>query len=116
MLMKIINDLIAATRYSIAGLCFAFQEELAFRLEIAASVVILPLALLLGKSNLERAILIFVWMIVLVVELLNSAIENTVNRISEERHPLSQRAKDMGSAAVFVAIINCVLVWSLIVL
>lgn len=76
--------------------------------------MLVPLALWLGKTGLEQALLIAVWMLVLLFELINSAIEAVVDRIGSEQHVLSGRAKDIGSAAVLVAIINAVIVWLLV--
>jgi diacylglycerol kinase (ATP) len=78
--------------------------------------VLVPLALWLGDSGLEHALLIAVWLLVLMCELVNSAIEAVVDRIGPEQHTLSGRAKDIGSAVVLVALINAVLVWSLVLL
>ena len=105
------RKLISGTYHSISGLLFAFREEQAFRLEAILCILLIPLSLWLGHTKIEKALLFFVWMLVPLVELLNSAIENAINRISHERHPLSRRAKDMGSAAVFVASLTCTMVW-----
>lgn len=109
-----IRRLINATRFSWAGLKAAARHEAAFRQELAASLLILPLALWLGRSGFERALLICVWLLVPIVELLNSAVEATVDRVGGERHELSARAKDIGSAAVLVALVNAACVWSLV--
>lgn len=106
--------LIKATGYSIEGLKAAYQHEASFRLEVALLVVLLPAALWLGDNGIERAILIASLLIVLIVELLNSAIEAIVDRVGTERHELAKRAKDIGSAAVFVAIVNVIVVWGLV--
>jgi diacylglycerol kinase (ATP) len=79
-------------------------------------VVLTPLALYFGQSNIERTILVASLILVLVVELLNSAIEAVVDRISDEQHELSGRAKDIGSAAVFISLANVVIVWGMILL
>ncbi len=106
--------LIKATGYSIEGLKAAYRHEASFRLEVAFLVVLLPIALWLGDNGLERAILIASLLIVLIVELLNSAIEAIVDRVGTERHELAKRAKDIGSAAVFVAIVNVIVMWGLV--
>ncbi len=111
-----IRRIIRAAGYSWAGFRSAFIHEAAFRQELALSLVLLPLALWLGDSGIERALLAGSWLMVLVVELLNSALEAVVDRAGTEHHPLSGRAKDMGSAAVLLAIIIAVLVWVLILL
>jgi diacylglycerol kinase (ATP) len=109
-----LRRLINAAGFSWKGLCAAFRFEAAFRQELFASMVIVPLALWLGDTGLERAILLAVWVLVLVTELLNSGIEAVVDRISDERHELAGRAKDLGSAAVLLALINAAVVWALV--
>jgi diacylglycerol kinase (ATP) len=103
---------ITALLYSIAGLVAAWQTSVAFRLECVLSIVLVPVAFWAGESGLERAVLIAPVFLVLIVELLNSAIEATVDRIGPEIHPLSKQAKDMGSAAVFVALLVVVVIWA----
>lgn len=100
-----------AFNYSRDGLAAAYRHEDAFRQEIWLAVVAIPLAVWLGESGLERALMIGSVLLVLVVELLNSAIEATVNRVSLERHLLAKRAKDVGSAAVLIALLNAAVVW-----
>src|SRR5690606_9226452 len=97
--------------YSRDGLAAAYRHEDAFRQEIWLAVVAIPLAVWLGESGLERALMICSVLLVLVVELLNSAIEATVDRVSLERHLLAKRAKDVGSAAVLIALLNAAVVW-----
>ena len=109
-----IRRLIKASGYSMQGLAAAFRHETAFRQELAITVLLLPLALWLGQTGPERALLIAVWMLVLLFELMNSAIEAVVDRIGPEQHELSGRAKDIGSAAVLVALVNAAVVWLLI--
>ncbi len=103
-----------ALLYSIAGLKAAWKNEEAFRLELALTVIIIPAGLWLGTTYTQRAILISIWLIVLVVELINSAIESIVDRIGSAHHTLSGRAKDLGSAAVFAALCISLIVWALI--
>ncbi len=103
-----------AFHYSLDGLSAAYRHEDAFRQEIWLTLVAIPLALWLGESALERAMLIGSILLVLIVELANSAIEATVDRVSLERHQLAKRAKDIGSAAVLIALINAAVVWGLL--
>ena len=98
------------------GLTGAFREEAAFRQELALSVVVIPLGLWLGHTGVERALLVAPMLLVLVVELLNSAIEATVDRIGLERHVLAGLAKDIGSAAVLMSFILLAAVWLLVLL
>ena len=100
--------------WSLAGLGSALRHESAFRLEVALFAVLAPLGIWLGQDGAERAVLIGSLLLVLVVELVNSAVEATVDRISDEHHPLSKRAKDLGSAAVFLCLVNVPVVWVLI--
>ena len=103
-----------ASVYSVQGLKHAWCSEHAFRQELMVSIPALCVAALLPVSILEKLALVFVLAFVLVVELLNSAIEAVVDRISLERHPLSKNAKDLGSAAVFVSVIVAALTWAAI--
>lgn len=105
--------LLAAT-YSWAGLCAAWKNEAAFRQEVLLLGVLVPLGLWLGDDGVERALLIGSLLLVLMVELLNSAIEAVVDRFGTERHELSGRAKDLGSAAVLIALINVAVIWGLV--
>lgn len=104
----------SACAYSMRGLKAAYQNEAAFRQEIVLAIILIPAGLLLGKSALEQALLIGVVLLVLVVELLNSAIEAVVDRVGDGHHELSGRAKDMGSAAVFISLALVVITWVLI--
>jgi len=106
--------MLEATRYSLAGLAAAAREEEAFRLELAAAALLVPAGLLLGASGLERALLVGSVLLVLLVELVNSALEATVDRVSLEEHSLAKRAKDMSSAAVMLALVNAGVVWLLV--
>ena len=99
---------------SMKGLTGAFREEAAFRQELALAVVVIPLGLWLGQNGMERALLIAPMFLVLVVELINSAIEATVDRIGLERHKLSGLAKDIGSAAVLMSLLLLAVVWLLV--
>ena len=102
--------------YSLDGFRAAFKHEDAFRQEALLAMVAVPLALWLGKTGVERALMIASVLLVLIVELLNSAIEAAVDRISLEHHHLIKRAKDMGSAAVLVSLINAAVVWGILLL
>ena len=106
-LTRIVN----AIKYSIRGLRLAFRLENAFRQELALAAVLIPLALLLQVPSLERLALIGSVILVLIVELLNSSVEAAVDRISLDHHTLSGRAKDFGSAAVFLTLLLCGLTW-----
>lgn len=108
--------LVRALGASIRGLRGAFREEAAFRQELAFALIVIPLALWLGHSGIERALLIGPMLLTLVVELVNSAIEATVDRIGFERHVLAGLAKDIGSAAVFMSFVLLGTVWLLVLL
>ena len=98
------------------GLAGAFREEAAFRQELGFAVLVIPLGLWLGHSGIERALLIGPMLLILIVELINSAIEATVDRIGLERHALAGLAKDIGSAAVFMSFVLLGAVWLLVLL
>ena len=102
--------------YSLAGFATAFRHEGAFRQEVLLAAILIPVALLLPASGTGRALMIASVLLVLIVELLNSAVEATVDRISLENHPLSKRAKDFGSAAVFISLVNVPVVWLIVLL
>jgi diacylglycerol kinase (ATP) len=99
---------------SFRGLAAAWREEEAFRQECLLAVVVVPLGLWLGANGVERALLVGPMFLVLAIELVNSALEATVDRIGLERHPLSAIAKELGSAAVFVAFALLALNWILV--
>lgn len=103
-----------AFHYSLAGLAAAYRHEDAFRQEVILAAVLIPLALLLPASGIGKALMIGSVMLVIVVELLNSAVEATVDRISLENHLLAKRAKDIGSAAVMLSLVNVAVVWGLV--
>lgn len=103
-----------ALRYSVRGLAHAVRVESAFRQELIVAGVLVPLAMLLALPALETVALVGSVMLVLVVELINSSIEAAIDRISFEHHRLSGRAKDLGSAAVFLALLCCGLTWLLV--
>ena len=103
-----------AAGYSAAGLKAALKNEAAFRQEMALFVILAPLGFWLGRDGVERSLLIGSLVLVLIVELLNSAIEATVNRIGNQPHELSGRAKDIASAAVLFSLLLVVMVWTLV--
>ena len=106
-----VQRIVHAAGYSVAGLSAAWRHESAFRQECVLAVLMLPAAWWLGRSWIETALLAGTVMAVLIVELLNSAIEAAVDRVSAELHPLSKRAKDFGSAAVMLSLLSCAAVW-----
>jgi diacylglycerol kinase (ATP) len=110
MLQPILN----AARNSLAGVAAAARNEGSFQVELAVCVVLLPLGLWLGGTGVERALLVSSVLIVLCAELVNTALEAAVDRISLEMHPLAKRAKDIGSAAVMLALVNAGVVWLLV--
>lgn len=99
---------------SMKGFSGAYREEAAFRQELVLAVIVIPLGLWLGRNGIERTLLIAPMFLVLIVELVNSAIEATVDRIGLERHILSGLAKDIGSAAVFMSLLLLAVVWLLV--
>src|SRR6478735_10587041 len=106
--------ILLATKWSLQGLRSAWLYESSFRLEVYLLAVLGPLGLWLGQTAIERVLLVGSGLLVLSVELLNSAIEAVIERYGAEHHELAGRAKDMGSAAVFVLMINVVLTWALV--
>jgi diacylglycerol kinase (ATP) len=111
-----VDRILRATRASWLGFVGAFRNEAAFRQELALALVVIPLGLWLGHTGVERALLVAPMLLVLVVELLNSAVEATVDRIGLERHVLAGLAKDIGSAAVLMSFILLGFVWLLVLL
>lgn len=109
-----VRRLLNATRNSFAGFAEAVRCEDAFRQELLLAAVLVPVALWSGRSGFERALLAGSVVLVLIVELLNSAVEATVDRISFDNHRLAKRAKDIGSAAVMLSLANAGLIWLLI--
>ncbi len=109
-----LRRIVSATAYSMLGIRFAWVNEAAFRQEALLALILIPVGLWLGESGTERAILVASCLIVLITELLNSAIEAIVDRIGTEHHELSGAAKDLGSAAVFFSLSLVVIVWTLI--
>lgn len=109
-----VRRLINAFGYSMDGFKAAYQHEDAFRQEVWLSLVLIPLAFYLEAEALHRILMVGSVLLVMIVELLNSAVEAVVDRVSIERHALAKRAKDIGSAAVLLALINLCVVWGLI--
>ncbi len=109
-----LRRLINAAMYSISGLAAAARHEDAFRQELMLAAVLVPLGLWLGATGLERALLVGSVLLVLIVELLNSAVEATVDRVSLDDHSLAKRAKDIGSAAVMLSLLNVGVIWLLV--
>jgi diacylglycerol kinase (ATP) len=111
-----IRRLLNAFNYSCAGLQEAYRNEDAFRQEVVLAIVLVPLAFLLQPHMLGRALMIACVLLLLIVELINSAVEATVDRISLDDHKLAKRAKDIGSAAVLLSLVNLFTVWTLVLL
>jgi diacylglycerol kinase (ATP) len=111
-----LRRLVNATGYSIAGLAAAARHENAFRQELSLAAVLVPAGIWLGGGGVERALLVGSVLFVLVVELVNSAVEATVDRVSLDDHNLAKRAKDLGSAAVMLSLLNVWVVWLLVLL
>ncbi|UKH18324.1 diacylglycerol kinase [Actinobacillus pleuropneumoniae] len=107
---------VRAAGYSLKGLKAAYIHEAAFRQEVWLSIILIPLALFLGNNVIEKILLVGSVFLVLVAELLNSAVESVVDRIGSEFHELSGRAKDIGSAAVFMAMVLLAITWLLILI
>jgi diacylglycerol kinase (ATP) len=111
-----LRRLLNAFGYSCAGLKAAYKNEDAFRQEVMLAIVLLPLAFWLEPGGMERALMVGSVLLVIIVELLNSAVEATVDRISLDNHLLAKRAKDIGSAAVLMSLLNLAVVWMLVLL
>jgi diacylglycerol kinase (ATP) len=113
---KGLGRLFRALGWSMAGLKATFVHESAFRQELLLCVILAPLAFYFGKTGVEKALLLGSLLLILIVELLNSAVEATVDRIGADQHDLAGRAKDMGSAAVFLSLANAGVIWLLVIL
>jgi len=111
-----LKRVLLAAGHSWRGLAGTFKHEAAFRQELALAGVLVPLGIWLGHTGMERALLVSSVLLVLIVEIVNSGIEAVVDRVGLERHDLSGLAKDMGSAAVFMALLNVLVVWGLVLL
>lgn len=103
--------IIQALGWSLAGLHSALRHEEAFRQELVLCLMLIPLAVWLGEDGVSRALLVGSLFIVLIVELVNTAVETVVDRFGQEWHLLSGRAKDLGSAAVFLSLVNAAVIW-----
>lgn len=104
--------LLNALGYSRDGLAAAWKNEAAFREEVLLAIVAIPLAVFLGETGVDRALMIGSILLILIVEILNSALEAVVDKASPEKHELAKRAKDMGSAAVLLSLISAATVWA----
>ena len=113
---KVFRHVIHATRYSAQGLAATWRTSTAFRIECVLGAILAPLALVLGETGSDKAILLLPLFVVLITELLNSGIESAIDRIGREHHPLSGQAKDMGSAAVGVSLVSVPVVWGLVLI
>ena len=113
---KGITRIVKAMGYSWQGFRAAYQQEEAFRQEVLLSIILLPAGLFLGETGVEKALLMGSVILLPLVEILNSALEAVVDRFGGELHELSGRAKDLGSAAVFLAVVNLITVWVLVLL
>ena len=109
-----LSRIIDAVGYSWLGYKAAFRYEAAFRQEVFLCLILIPTAIIFAENGIELILLIASLLLILMVEILNSAIEAVVDRISDEKHELSGRAKDLGAAAVMMAIINATVVWAII--
>ena len=109
-----LTRLVNAFGYSIAGTLAAFKHEDAFRQEVFLAFVLTPVALYYGETAIDQALMICSLLFIIIVELLNSSIEATVDRISVKHHKLAKRAKDIGSAAVFFSLVNAAVIWFLL--
>jgi diacylglycerol kinase (ATP) len=109
-----LRRVLLATRYSCQGLRQAWHRQPALRYEVFLTLLVIPMGWLLGNNGVERALLIGSWLLVLVIEIVNSAIETVVDRIGSELHELSGHAKDLGSAAVLGSIVLAGVVWLLV--
>ena len=111
-----LTRLINALGYSKDGLAAAWKNEAAFREEVLLAAVAFPLAFYLGHTGIERALLAGSIIVILIVEILNSAVEAVVDKASPEKHELAKRAKDMGSAAVLLSLLNAAVIWACVLL
>ena len=106
-----LTRLIKATQYSWQGLKAAYANEEAFRQEVILAIITIPLGVYLGDNGIERALLVGSILLIMIVELFNSSIEAIVDRVGTDHHELSGRAKDIGSAAVFLSLVNAAVIW-----
>ncbi|OAM06142.1 MULTISPECIES: diacylglycerol kinase [unclassified Wolbachia] len=113
---KSITRLIKAIQYSCEGIKSAFVSEVAFRQELLLFIICVSTLFVLDVSNLERAVMVSSLFLVLIVEIINTAFETIIERISSEQHILSKKVKDLGSAAVFLSLINFLITWMIILI
>lgn len=106
--------IVAALGYALQGLRSCWRNEAAFRQEVVAGLLVVPLALYFGESGVEKAVLLGSWLLVLIVEVLNSSIEAVVDRIGHEYHELSGLAKDLGALAVLLSLVAAAVTWTLV--
>ena len=111
---KGLTRIINAIAFSMAGFYAAFKNEHAFRQEIFLALILIPLGALIGESPMQKSLLVSSIFLVLIVELINSGIEATIDRISLKKNELAKRAKDIASAAVFLTIMNAIITWTMI--
>lgn len=109
-----VTRLVKAFGYSFEGLLSAFKTEAAFKLELFCLIILLPLVIVIDCSVVEKVLLVSSLILVVMAELINTAIEAVVDRISEEKHELSKKAKDVGSSIVLVSLVNAVFTWGII--
>ena len=114
-MQHVLKKLMQAQRCAYQGLVYVTRHEWAFRIELLLTIFVVPLACWLGESGLQRALLIASWLLIPIVELINTSIEATVDRIGPEQHELSGRAKDLGASAVWLACLNALVVWLFII-
>ena len=107
--------ILMALKNSVHGIKFALSKHTAFKQELLVAIILTPLALLLGETGVEKALLIGSIFLVLIVELINSSIETTIDRIGLEKNDLSRHAKDMASGAVFISLLNLLIIWYLVI-
>tara|TARA_Y100000590_G_scaffold196964_1_gene223642 strand:+ start:7239 stop:7562 length:324 start_codon:yes stop_codon:yes gene_type:complete len=104
-----------ALKHSVHGIKFALSKHTAFKQELLVAIILTPLGLLLGETGVEKALLIGSIFLVLIVELINSSIETTIDRIGLEKNDLSRHSKDMASGAVFISLLNLLMIWYLVI-
>ncbi len=110
------RNFFSSLRYSVEGFTAALRFEPSFREDLIFAIILVPFAIILPVNAVSTALMIAALFLIIIVELLNSAIEWTIDYISTEKHPLAKRAKDMASAAVFLSYLNCIVVWLIIIL
>ena len=109
------RNFFSSLRFSVEGFLTALKLEPSFREDLIFAIILVPFAIILPVNAVSTAVMIAALFLIIIVELLNSAIEWTIDYISTEKHPLAKRAKDMASAAVFLSYLNCMVVWLIII-